>query len=189
VALLVLLAACGSSFDPTGVCTADGSAVGAYPELEAAIPTQYQGAKPSELDSGRACTPSGLGTLADHGIKELRFAGGTWTTGTQSGLSLAVFTSVGGPVLDPAWLAEFFETGARSGKNVTSVDTSDYAVTKDVSGRRIDVLNGDSYQSIVVWQGKGQVAAALIGNFIQEIQTKEAHDKIVRAAVDTLAGP
>jgi hypothetical protein len=190
-AALIALAVTGCSapaFDPSGTCTADGSAPGAYPELEAAIPTQYQGAKPSDLDSGRACTSSGLGTLAGHGVKELRFAGGTWTTGTDSGLSLAVFITTDGAALDPAWMTEFFETGARSGKNVTSVDTSDYPVTSSIPGRRIDVLNGESYQSIVVWQQDGRVAVALIGNFIREIQTKEAHDVIVRAAVDTLAG-
>jgi hypothetical protein len=69
---------------------------------------------------------------------------------------------------------------------VTSVDTSDYPVAPGVTGRRIDVLNGESYQSIVVWEQDSHVAAALIGNFIREIQTKEAHDVVVRDAVDTL---
>src|SRR5438552_6237593 len=74
LALLIALAVagCGSSFDPTLPCTADGSAAGAYPDLEAAIPATYKGAKPSELDSGRACTPGGLGTLVGHGVNELR---------------------------------------------------------------------------------------------------------------------
>jgi hypothetical protein len=181
------LAGCAAKFDPTGACTADGSAPGAYPELEAAIPKVYKDAKPINLDSGRTCTSAGLATLAGHGVKELRFAGGTWSTGTDSGLSLAVFTSPDGSALNPAWITEFFETTARAGKNVTSVDTTDYDVTSSVTGKRIDVLNGESYQSIVVWQKDGRVAAALIGNFIREIQTREAHDVIVRAAVDDLA--
>jgi hypothetical protein len=183
----LVIAGCGSTFDPTGACKGDGSAPGAYPELEAAIPKLYKDAKPINLDSGRTCTPTGLGTLASHGVKELRFAGGTWSTGTDSGLSLAVFTSPDGSALDPAWITEFFETSARAGKNVTSVDTTDYPVTTAITGRRIDVLNGESFQSIVVWAKDGQVAAALIGNFIREIQTKEAHDVVVRAAVDDLA--
>jgi hypothetical protein len=187
VVIAVVLAGCGSSFDPTGACKADGSAPGAYAELEAAIPKLYKDAKPINLDSGRTCTDAGLGTLAAHGVKELRFAGGTWSTGTDSGLSLAVFTSPDGSALDPAWITEFFETSARAGKNVTSVDTTDYPVTTAISGRRIDVLNGESFQSIVVWKKNGQVAAALIGNFIREIQTREAHDLVVRAAVDDLA--
>ncbi len=187
VALALVLAGCSPAFDPTGSCTADGSAPGAYPDLEAAIPKLYKDAKPMNLDSGRACSASGLGTLAGHGVKELRFAGGTWSTGTDSGLSLAVFTSADGSALDPAWLTEFFETGARTAKNVTSVDTTDYPVSAAVGGRRIDVLNGESYQSIVVWEKDGKVAVALVGDFIREIQTKEAHDVIVRAAVDDLA--
>jgi hypothetical protein len=186
----LVLAGCGSStFDPTGACKGDGSAPGAYPELEAAIPKLYKDAKPINLDSGRTCTPTGLGTLASHGVKELRFAGGTWSTGTDSGLSLAVFTSPDGSALDPAWITEFFETSAKAGKNVTSVETSDYPISTAAApiGRRIDVLNGESFQSIVVWAKDGKVAAALVGNFIREIQTKEAHDVVVRAAVDDLA--
>src|ERR1044072_4503830 len=45
VLLACTFAACGApaaSFDPTGACTADGSAPGAYPDLEALIPSTYQ---------------------------------------------------------------------------------------------------------------------------------------------------
>lgn len=183
--LALVLAACGGqAFDPTGPCTTDGSAKGAYPELEAAVPTAFRGAPPSALDSGRACTPAGLGTLATHGVDELRFAGATWEVGSDSGVSLAVFTDPNGPALEPTWLAEFYETGARAGKKVESVTTAEYAVTAQISGRRIDVLNGESYQSIVVWERNGQVAVALVANFIREIQTRERHDEVVRTAVD-----
>jgi hypothetical protein len=184
----LILAGCGQAFDPTGPCTANGSAPGAYPELEAAVPTTFRGAKPTDLDSGRACTPDGLGTLAGHGVKEMRFAGGTWSTGTDSGLSLAVFIDPSGPALTRDWITEFYETGARSGKNVTSVETTDYPVTSSISGRRIDVLNGESYQSVVVWERNGQIAVALVADFIREIQTKEAHDVVVRDAVDAFRG-
>jgi len=180
----LLLAACGAAFDPTGPCTADGSAPGAYPDLEASVPKVYKGTGPGAVDSGRACTAAGLGTLATHGVKEVRFAGATWSTGTDSGLSLAIFTTVDGTTLDPAWLAEFYEAGARTGKNVTSVDTSTYAVTPSISGSRLDVLNGESYQSVVVWQGAGRIEVAVVADFIREIQTKDAHDAVVRAAVD-----
>ena len=187
--LPLLLAACGTSFDPTGPCTADGSAAGAYPDLEALVPKLYKGTAPGEVDSGRACTTDGLGTLASHGVKELRFAGATWSTGTQSGLTLAIFRSADGATLDPAWLSEFYETGARNGKNVTTPpETSTYPVTATVNGRRLDVLNGESYQTVVVWQGQGHVNVAVIGDFIREIQTKDAHDAVVRAAVDAYGG-
>jgi hypothetical protein len=192
VALVLVLAAVlvgcdAAAFDPSGPCTADGSAAGAYPSLEAAVPTAFKGATPTQLDSGRACTSDGLGTLAGHGIKEVRFAGGTWQTGTQSGVSLAVFTTADGSPLDPAWVEEFYEAGARAGKNVQSVDASQMPVGTVVSASRIDVLNGDSYQTIVIWPRRGQVAVALIADFITEIQTKDAHEAVVQAAVTTLA--
>ena len=188
VATLVIAAGCQAAFDPTGPCTADGRATGAYPELEAAVPTAYQGAKPSQLDSGRICTTTGLGTLAGHDVKEMRFAGGIWSTGTDSGLSLAVLTDPDGPPLDAAWVVEFYDAAARVGKNVQSIETSAYPVSASIAGSRIDVLNGESYQSVIVWQRNGQIAVALVANFIREIQTKEAHDKIVRAAVDAFGG-
>lgn len=152
------------------------------------VPKLYKGAPPSQVDSGRACTPTGLATLAGHGVKELRFAGATWSTGTDSGLTLATFTATDGAALDPVWMAEFYEAGARSGKNVTSVETSSYPVTPTMSGSRLDVLNGESYQSVVVWQGSGRVNVAVVADFIREIQTKEAHDAVVRAAVDAYGG-
>jgi hypothetical protein len=188
VATLVIAAGCQAAFDPTGPCIADGRASGAYPELEAAVPTAYQGAKPSQLDSGRICTATGLGTLAGHDVKEMRFAGGIWSTGTDSGLSLAVLTDPDGPPLDAAWVVEFYDAAARVGKNVQSIETSAYPLNASIAGSRIDVLNGESYQSVIVWERNGQIAVALVANFIREIQTKEAHDKIVRAAVDAFGG-
>jgi hypothetical protein len=187
-AIAVVLAACGQGFDPTGPCTTDGAVAGAYPDLEAAVPKVFRGAPPKQLDSGRTCTQAGLATLAGHGITELRFAGGTWATGTDSGVSLAVFIAQGGPPLDPAWLAEFYEAGAREGKNVTSVDPSDVSIDGSVTGRRIDVLNGESFQSVVVWSRDGRVAVALVASFIREIQTREAHDKVVVEAINAFNG-
>jgi hypothetical protein len=180
----LLVAGCGSSFDPSGACTADGSAPGAYPDLEAAVPSTLTGSRPNDLDSGRSCTPNGLGTLASHGVNELRFAGGTWERGSDSGVSLAVFTDPDGPPLQPGWVAEFYEAGARSASKVDSVEVLDYAVSDTVTGRRIDVLNGESYQTIVVWERQGQVAVALVANAIRQVQTKEAHEAQVRSAVE-----
>jgi hypothetical protein len=183
LALMLMLAGCSAPFDPSGPCTADGSAPGAYPELEAAVPAIFRDAKASDLDSGRACTPNGLATLAARGVKELRFAGGTWTTGTDSGLSLAVFVTADGPPLTRDWITEFYESGARTGKNVTSVETTDFPISATITARRIDVLNGESYQSLVIWEHAGKIAVALVADFIREIQTKEAHDVVVQQAV------
>jgi hypothetical protein len=183
--IALLVGACsGAAFDPTGPCTADGAMPGAYPDLEGTVPRTFRGTAPSSLDSGRTCTAGGLSTLAGHGVQEVRFAGGTWKTGTDSGVSLAVFSTARGPALDPAWLAEFYQTGAASGKNVSSVDATDYAIGGGVTARRIDVLNGESFQTIVVWSRGGHVLVALAGDFVREIQTREAHDKVVREAVD-----
>ena len=99
LAVHVLVAGCtataGASFDPTGACSTDGKVAGAYPDLEALVPKAYRGAPPETLDSGRNCTPSGLGPLASLGIQEVRFAGGTWTFGAERALVLAVFRTSG----------------------------------------------------------------------------------------------
>ncbi len=99
VVIAAVLVACGSappaSFDPTGPCTADGRAPGAYPDLEALIPKAYRGDAPETLDSGRNCTASNLGALASRGISEVRFAGATWTFGAERALVLAVFRAPG----------------------------------------------------------------------------------------------
>lgn len=183
-ALALLVVGCaGAAFNPTGPCTSDGSAAGAYPDLEAQVPKVFRGSAPSVVDSGRTCTAEGLGTLTAHGLKELRYAGSTWETGSQSGLSLAVFTSPDGSALPTAWLAEFYESGARTGKNVNQVDPSDFEIQPGVSAHRIDVLNGESYQTVIVWPKGGVVAAVLVADFIREIQTKDAHDKVVREAM------
>jgi hypothetical protein len=181
--LTIGLAAC-AKFDPTGPCDSDGTAPGAYPELEAMVPKLFRGAAPSQLDSGRTCSTDGLATLKSHGIDELRYAGGTWQTGNDSGLSLATFTSPGPTVLRPEWVAEFYENGARNGKNVKTVDAGAYPVADGITGRKIDVLNDESYQSVVVWEREGRIEVALIASFIREIQTKEAHERVVREAID-----
>jgi hypothetical protein len=82
LALGVVLAACGAaipvvSFDPASACTTDGRQPGAYPDLEALLPTSYQGKAPDNVDSGRNCTTAAMGALAGEGIDGVRFAGAT----------------------------------------------------------------------------------------------------------------
>jgi len=48
--------------------TADGSAPGAYPELEARIPKTFHDAAPATVDSGRNCSPEAMGSLGDAGV-------------------------------------------------------------------------------------------------------------------------
>jgi hypothetical protein len=191
LALVAVVAACsGATFDPALPCSQqgeDGQEPGAYPDLEALVPREYAGQPPGRIDSGRTCSADGLGTMASHGIKELRFAGSTWSTGSEGGVTLATFDSVDGPELEPGWLAEFYETTAKSGRNVQSVDS--YANEVDgLNGQRIDVLNNESYQSVVIWKQDDRVVAAVIADSIREIQTKEAHDRNVQLAVSALRG-
>src|SRR6476620_3644704 len=94
--LLVALvaAACSSAtFDPSGPCTTDGRAAGAYPDLEALVPRTLDGRPPDTLDSGRNCSAAALSTLGGHGVKELKFAGSTWSSGPDAGTSIAVFSA------------------------------------------------------------------------------------------------
>jgi hypothetical protein len=149
IAVMILLAACAApaaSFDPTGACTADGSAAGAYPELEALIPKQYHGADPERLDSGRNCTTENLGSLATAGIKEVRFAGGTWTFG-EPAVVLATFTA---PGLTADLLADFYANSARANSRTTILAESSPTVAGR-PGRRLDTQTGDRMQSVIVW--------------------------------------
>jgi hypothetical protein len=182
VALLaVLLAACSTgpppSFDPTGPCVTDGSAVGAYPDLEARIPTSYEGVGPGRLDSGRSCSRVNLGTLADQGFSEVRFAGGTWNLGGDRAAALVVFSAKG---LTAAQIADFYATSAQSADRTTITGRS----TPTLAGRpghRIDAETGDRTQVIVVWPSADpDVVDVVIAN--------ELPDAKIQAAVDAFGG-
>jgi hypothetical protein len=155
LALGVALTACGGqaapvvSFDPTGACTTDGQQPGAYPELEALLPTAFDGQVPTSVDSGRTCTAEALGTLAAAGVKELRFAGATWEAGGTKGWTLAAFTADG---LTPVVMRDFYETGARAARRTEKVAVSDTAVAGSPA-KRLDVLMSDGTgQTVVAWQ-------------------------------------
>ena len=118
--LAAVVAACGgeasASFDPTGPCTSDGTMAGAYPELEARIPTTYEEQAPATLDSGRSCSDENLGSLKDEGITEVRYAGGTWDFGGNRAAALAIFTA---PGLTPEMVFDFYRTSAESANRTT----------------------------------------------------------------------
>lgn len=149
--LAIVLAACGapagSSFDPTGSCAADGRAPGTYPELEARIPETYREIPPETLDSGRNCSPASLGSLAESGIPEIHFAGGTWSFGAERAVALAVFSA---PGLEADQLADFYAASAR-----TALRTEVLAESREtIAGRparRLDTKTGERLQTVVVW--------------------------------------
>jgi len=151
------------SFDPSGPCTGDGQRPGAYPELEALLPNAWEDQPPASLESGRTCTTESLGTLATHGIEELRFGGATWETGGASGFNVAVFEAEG---LDPEQMLEFYEAGARALRSSDTYEVSDVTV----AGRpamRLDVVGVDgSAQTVVAWSSPadGRVFALRAAN-------------------------
>lgn len=140
-------AAPDASFDPTGPCVADGSAPGAYPALEALIPRALEGQAPETLDSGRNCTAENLGSLAELGIDEVRFAGGTWSFGGRRAVALVVFTA---PGLTAEDIAVFYNNSAAVAPRTTVTATSD-PILAGRAGFRIDTETGDRLQTVLVW--------------------------------------
>ena len=166
VAMAVILVGCtgaaGPSFEPTGPCTADGSAQGAYPDLEALVPTSYEERGPDRLDSGRNCSDENLGSLADEGIDEVRFAGGTWEFGSDIAAVLAVFAAES---LTVDAMADWWQSTARASARTQILG----ATSVEVAGRtvhRLDTKTGERIQSVLVWAGDepGQVNVVLSHN-------------------------
>ncbi len=151
-----LVAACagdgGPSFDPTGPCTTDGAAEGAYPELEALVPEVYEGRAPDRLDSGRNCTSANLGSLEARGIEEVRFAGGTWDFGSDIAVVLAVFTAEG---LTAEAMAEWWRSTADDAGRTEITGESRPSLNGEL-GYRLDTKTGERVQTVVVWTGAGE---------------------------------
>lgn len=181
LASLAIAVGCGGGrFDPSGPCTVDGRTPGAYPDMESAVATEFRGKAPDGLDSGRNCTPKALGSLTSHGVTELRFAGATWNLGSEAGLSLALLDASD---LEAGWVAEFYETGARSARNTESVETGTTTLPDGRPAARIDALNGESYQTVVVWPDEPGVRVAVVASAVREIETRDAHEVVVREAI------
>jgi hypothetical protein len=181
LATALVVAACSSggaaSFDPTGPCTADGAAPGAYPDLETRIPTSYEGQGPGRLDSGRHCSAANLGSLAAAGITEVRYAGGTWDFGGDAAAALVVFQADG---LTADLLADFYAQSARAADRTTITAQS----TPTLAGRpghRIDTMTGSRTQTIVVWPSAEP-------DIVDVVITNELPDPKVQAAVDAFGG-
>ena len=174
----ILLAGCGagaSSFDPAAPCAVDQRLPGAYPALEARIPTTLFGAAPSRLDSGRNCSAKNLGTLAGHGVTEVRFAGGLWERSSSSGVTIAVFTGDG---VTAERIGEWYEASA-----VATNKTGDLRPSRPtIAGRqgyRLDLVASEVPQTVIAWPAAdGAVVNVVIGAGVPEAD--------VQAAVDAL---
>jgi hypothetical protein len=139
------------SFDPSGPCSVDGRFPGAYPDLEARLPATFQGRPPDTVDSGRNCSATELGTLAGHGIHEVRYAGASWVLSGNAGITLAVFTADG---VTAERIGEWYEASARAASNTRQIDPT----RPTIAGRqayRLDTLNGDSVQTVIDWASPG----------------------------------
>ncbi len=181
-AALIVVACTGSSapppFDPTTPCGGvDRQEMkGAYPDLEARIPAALDGQVADSRDSGRFCSRATLGTLWDAGIRESQFGGGIWAIdpagGTSlPGLQLSVFRA---PGLSARLLADEYKSGADATRRVSVVS----ATNEQVGGRpgfRINLLNGDSHQAIVVWpSADGAVVQVVIAADVGESKVQAA---------------
>ncbi len=153
--------------DPSGAC--GGADVqrfaGFYPGLEARLPASLSGAAPSARDSGRYCSTKTLGPLRGAGHDEVRFAGETFPATSQSGVSLIVYSA---PGLTADQVGAAFHAGAGTGRSVEIV-SDDPHVVAGRSGRRLEVINGDTRQVVVVWPAADPdvvriVIAADVGN-------------------------
>lgn len=147
IALLGCAGPASPSFDPSGPCTSDGSAAGAYPDLESRVPARYRDEPPESLDSGRNCGRESLGTLADLGVAELRFAGARWTFGAERAVVLAVFSA---PGLDADQVAEFYAASARAASRTEVLAETPLSVDGR-GGHRLDTKTGERLQTVVVW--------------------------------------
>jgi hypothetical protein len=177
LALMGCSGAAAVSFDPSGPCTADGSAPGAYPDLEARIPRSYEDRGPETLDSGRHCTAANLGTLASAGIEEIRFAGGTWDFGGNRAAALVVFEAAG---LTADHIAEFYSTTAEAADR-TEITGESTPTLAGRPGHRLDTKTGERIQTVVVWP------AAEPGR-VNVVITNDLPDPKIQAAVDAFGG-
>ena len=169
-----------ATFDPSAPCSADARVAGAYPALEALVPRNFRGRGPDRVDSGRSCTRAALGSLSVHGISELRFAGAVWDLGSGSGVTLAVLDGNG---LTAPWVEEFYKSGAEAAKETEKVEARPVDLPDAVSGFRIDALNGESYQTVLVWPDGDHVRVIIVASFIRAVQTMDAHNAVVDDAI------
>ena len=185
VALLVAVAlgaaACAATpaapFDPSAPCTQDATVPGAYPELEAMVPTTFEDAPPHSLDSGRNCTSEGLGALRAAGIEEVHFAGGTWGFGGIRAAALAVFSA---PGLTADAMADFYTESAQAA-NRTRVTAESTPTLAGRPGHRIDTVSGPRQQTVLVWP-------AAEPDVVNVVITNDLPDPKIDAAVAAFDG-
>ena len=186
----MILAACGAApaatgpLGPCGADKADATSIGGFPELEALVPRSLAGVAPNVVNSGRSCSDKALGSLATHGVHDLRFAGATWNQGKADATVIAVLaTPSDQPLAQQAWIEEFYTAGAVAGTKTDNVTTT--RPTMDPVGQvfRIDALNDLSLQSVVTWNDHGLIHVVIVATEVGPDASRADHDARVAAAV------
>ncbi len=189
----ILAAACAATatFDPTGACVVDGRVAGAYPDLEALVPRDLGGTSPTSLDSGRSCSERALGTLAGHGVQELRYAGAVWDEGNGAGTSIAVLAVPADDgtwvPLPAAWVEAFYEAGAQSSSKTSNIETSRPTLGDAGTVWRLDTLNDLSQQVVIVRPLGDLVQVVLVATRVEPGASLAEHERRVELAVRTAA--
>lgn len=197
VALLAGCAANSASFDPSGPCSVDGRAAGAYPDLQARLPASLGGIGPANgtgsatddlipttVDSGRSCTETALGSLWTHGVREIRFAGATWDLGNGDGTVSAFFTAPSGqPELEAAWMEEFYESGAKASSKTENIEITRPTIDPAGVVFRLDTLNDLSLQTVVIWPARDGIRVVIVATRVSPDASRQEHDDWVAIAV------
>ncbi|HUG30813.1 MAG TPA: hypothetical protein VMQ65_09920 [Candidatus Limnocylindria bacterium] len=193
LALVVLVAACGGSVNPSlpngAGCATDIRAPGAFPNLEALLPLGMIEASPTTVDSGANCSRASLGTYTGHGIGELRFAGATWDHGDGEGTVVAVFTTpqAGQPALEATWVEEFYTAGAVAGRTIDDVKTSRPVMRGAGQVFRLEAINNLSLQTVVIWPAGPYVRVVIVATNVEPNASRADHDQRVETAVEVAA--
>jgi hypothetical protein len=182
-----ILGSCAASPTPAAGACVDARAPGANPSLENLLPSRLADAPPTTVDSGANCSADALTTLRAHGVTELDFAGATWDAGNGVATSVAVLALPAAAPLPVAWVEEFYEVGARSGKKTDNVSVSRPAIPSVGAVYRLDALNDLSFQSVVVWPDGPVVRVVIVASPVNPSASRAEHDSRVEAAVQAAA--
>lgn len=173
----LLVGACApqatAAFDPLAPCNPSmrEKMSGAYPELEARIPLELGGEEAASRDSGRFCSVDTIGSVYESGVEEVRFGGAIWQVG-RGGIQLGAFEGEG---LTAELMAEEYRRAAGKDRATEAVRPT----TLEIDGRpawRIDVVNGNSRQAIVVWASADDRA-------VQTVVAADVDESVLQEAI------
>jgi hypothetical protein len=167
-----IVAGCGgatapASFDPSQPCNGadEQRMAGAYPELEGAIPAELSGEPASSRESGRYCSATTLGKLAEAGITEAHYGAAIWDRGGGKAISLVMFDAAG---LTAQVVFDSYLSGALANSKIHDLSTSSPTINGQPA-HRMAFLNGDSsFQRILIWPGDraGRVRVLLAADLV-----------------------